>query len=317
MIENLKKIELHVHLDGSVRMKTASELLHKNMDETKQFMQANHCESLSDYLKTFDIPIQLMQDKNTLERVSYELVEDLKKDNAIYAEIRFAPQFHTSILTYEAVIESVLKGIQQGNIKVNLILCCMRGENTKIANEKTIEMAYQYLHKGVCGIDLAGDEAHYPNHMYQYIFEKCKKLNIPYTIHSGEASGVESIREAISYGTSRIGHGIRAIESDEVIHQMIENNIVLEVCPTSNIDTKVISNIENHPIDKLYKKGVKITINTDNRTVSNTTLNKEYQLLYETFHFTKEDFIQFNKNSIEASFLSEEEKQKLLMDIEK
>lgn len=312
----LKKIELHLHLDGSVRISTASFLLNKSVSELTSLMQATELNSLTEYLTKFDIPVKLMQKKENLERITYELCEDLKLDNVIYAEIRFAPIKHTNNINLDEVVLSVLNGIKKSNIKANLILCCMRGDTIE-NNNYVIDIAYKYLNKGVCAIDLAGDELHYPNYLYEYIFNKCKKLNIPYTIHSGEADGIESIRKAISYDTKRIGHGIRAIEDKNIIEMIKQKNITLEICPTSNLNTRVVDNIKNHPINKLYKQGIKVTINTDNRTVSNTNLNKEYKLLYDTFGFTKEDFIKFNKNAIEASFLSEAEKNKLLIDIEK
>lgn len=312
----MKKIELHLHLDGSVNIDYVSKKLGKKTEEVKSEMEVDEtCSSLTDYLQKFKLPISIMQSKESLEEISYELVEELKKDDVIYAEIRFAPNFHTQKLSLNEVVDSVLKGLSRGKIKTNLILCCMRGD-TKENNEKIIDLAYQYLNKGVCAIDLAGDEKNYPNELYSYIFEKCKKLNIPFTIHAGEASGYQSIEQAIALGTKRIGHGIRAIENEETIKKLIDKNITLEICPTSNLNT-LSMDIKNHPVYELYKKGVKVTINTDNRTVSNTSLEKEYDILKKTFQFQDMDFIKMNKNAIEASFLNQEEKEKLLLELEK
>ncbi|MDD3453608.1 MAG: adenosine deaminase [Bacilli bacterium] len=311
-IKNMKKIELHIHLDGSVRISTISDILNMNLSDVKKMTQVdNDCNYLKEYLAKFELPLKIMQTKENLERISYELAEDLEKDNVIYAEIRFAPQFHANSLTYDEIIDSVLNGLKKGKIRTNLILCCMRGENTYESNLKTIDIAFKYLNKGVCAIDLAGDEYNYPNQLYEYIFDKCKQLNIPYTIHSGEALGKDSIYKAISYKTKRIGHGINYENDIYLINLLKQNNITLEICPTSNLNTKVVDEIKNHPLYELYKNDVLITINTDNRTVSNTTLYNEYELLYNTFKFTKKDFIKFNINSIEASFLNEEEKKEI------
>lgn len=301
-MKNISKVELHLHLDGSVRRETIKKIL-GNIDD-KELSVLDDCKSLDDYLTKFDLPIKAMQTKENLRQIAYELVADLEKENVIYAEIRFAPLLHTKEgLSFEDIVESVLEGLNEGNIKTNLILCCMRGSSLD-NNLETIKCAKKYG----CAIDLAGAEAIYPTNDYKYIFDLCQSLNIPYTIHAGEASGEDSIKDALYFNTKRIGHGIN-YEDDFITERYIKNNITLEICPTSNIQTKVVSNIKNHPIYNLYKKGVKVTVNTDNRTVSNTNLTKEYKLLMNNFNFKIEDFIIMNIYAIEASFLKECEKQ--------
>lgn len=312
-IQKMKKVELHLHLDGSARIKTVENLLNEKDLEKK--MRGDNCKDLEEYLTKFTYPIKAMQTFENLEKITEELCEELKQDNVIYAEIRFAPNKHTENLSLTAVIDSVLKGINKSNIKINLILCCMRGDSLE-KNLEIVSLAKKYKNKGVVAIDLAGDEKKYPNELYREIFEVCRKENILYTIHSGEAAGIESIKTAMEFKTKRIGHGIAAIESDDIIEKLKLEKITLEICPTSNINTFAISRMENHPIKKLYEKGVFVTINTDNRTVSNTTLNKEYEKLYSTFNFTLNDFIEMNKMAINASFLTENEKQKLLEKLE-
>ncbi len=315
-MENLKKVELHLHLDGSVRPSTIASIL--NMDEQdvrKKVCTNKDTKDLKDYLSKFDLPISIMQTKENLIRISRELALDLKNDNVIYAEIRFAPLFHMKQgLTMDEVITSVLEGLKQVPIKTNLILCMMRGSSYE-DNYKVIETAYKFLNKGVVGIDLAGDEKNYPVDNYKDLFEIAKNKKIPFTIHAGEADDYRSIDNAIKLGAKRIGHGVRAIENDNTIKLIKENNITLEVCPISNIDTKIYKNIKEHPIKKLYDENINITISTDNRTVSNTTLNDTYKILQNTFNFTKEDFIKMNQNAIKAAFISDKEKELLLKEL--
>lgn len=308
--KKLKKVELHLHLDGSIKPSTASELLGKNI-ETEMIVNSN-CHDLNEYLKKFDIPISIMQNKENLERVSYELALDLKKDNIIYAEIRFAPLFHTKKgLTLEEVVESVLKGLKKVDIKTNLILCMMRGMSY-VDNEKIIYLAKKYLNNGVCAVDLAGAEAIYKTKDYEELFKLSTKLDIPFTIHAGEADGVESIKSALSFGTKRLGHGVNVVQSKEMTDVLIKENITLEVCPTSNLDTCIVDVYKKHPIKELYDKKMKVTISTDNNTVSNLTLSDEYQKLIDNFNFNENDFYILNLNAIDAAFISETEKEELI-----
>lgn len=312
MIEKLPKVELHIHLDGSIRPSTAAYLLNKSIEDVSNNMIASDkCEDLNEYLTKFDYPEKILQTKENLERVAYELALDLKKDNVIYAEIRFAPLKHIKEgLTLDSVVDSVLDGLSRVNIKTNLILCMMRND-TYSDNLKVIELASKYLNKGVGGIDLAGAEALYKTSSFKELFVMAKKYNIPFTIHSGEADGYDSILAAINFGATRIGHGIRAIEYDDLINLIIDNNILLEVCPTSNVQTNAVDKYTDHPIKKLIDKGVNVSINTDNRTVSNISLNLEYKKLQESFGFTKELFIKTNLNAIEHAFVSLDERAKL------
>lgn len=316
-IKNLKKVELHLHLDGSVELDTISKITNENIDELKDKMIAkDKCENLSEYLTTFDIPIKCMQTKENLTLIAKDLVDYLEKQNVIYAEIRFAPMFHTrNGLSYEEVIENVLKGLKSNNnVKTNLILCMMRGF-PKENNLKTIEVAEKYLNKGVCALDLAGAEDKYPLIDYIDLFNIIKEKNIPFTIHAGENGSYKEINLAIELGTKRIGHGIHAYENDNTIKHLIEKNILLEICPTSNVQTNSIDEYKNHPIYNFYEKGLNICINTDNKTVSNISLTDEYIKLHNTFNFNIHDFKIMNINAIKSSFLSEAEKEKLINEI--
>ena len=309
-LKNIPKVELHLHLDGSVRLDTASKLTGKSIEEVRSLMIAKEkCQDLNEYLTKFNLANEIMQSQENLTRIAKELVEDLKKDNVIYAEVRFAPLLHTKKgLTGEKVIEAVLLGLKDEDLKVNLILCMMRQFSFE-DNLKTIELASKYLDKGVVAIDLAGAEALYPTASFEKLFQIAKDKNIPFTIHAGEADGKDSILSAINFKTKRIGHGVRCIEDNETLNIIKKNNITLEVCPTSNIQTGIFENYYDHPIKKLYDMNVLVTINVDNMTVSNIDLTQEYEKLVKIFNLNIEDLKKINLNAIDAAFLTDKEKQ--------
>lgn len=298
----IKKIELHLHLDGSIREETANEILGKKCN----LKAKDKCEDLNEYLEKFEIPSIILQTKENLERVAYELALDLKKDNVIYAEIRFAPLKHLNGgLSLDEVITSVLNGLSKVDIETNLILCMMRNDSFN-DNMKVIDLAHKYGFP----IDLAGAEAIYKTKDFKELFKYAKSINVPFTIHAGEADGYESIKAAIDFGASRLGHGIKIIDYPDLINEAKEKGITLEVCPTSNVQTNAVNILKDHPIKKLYDMNVNVCINTDNRTVSNITLEDEYNKLKETFNFTNEDFLKMNLMAIEASFAQDKEKLK-------
>lgn len=307
--KTMPKIELHVHLDGSIDPLYVSKKSKKNFEKIKDEMKSNNSKDLNDYLKKFDLPIKYMQTKTDLIELSTLFAQSLKDDNVIYAEVRFAPQFHTNGgLNFDEIIDSILFGFSKVNIKINLILCLMRGMDQEL-NYKTIKCAEKYLNKGVVAIDLAGAEALYKTKEYQVLFSKAKKLGIPYTIHAGEADGASSILSAIEFETKRIGHGIRIVEDEKIMQIAADNKITFEVCPKSNIDTQVAKNYKNHPIRKMFDKGLLVTINTDNRTVSDISLTQEYENLHNYLNFSLEEVKQANINAINACFLNDKEKE--------
>lgn len=309
---NFPKVELHVHLDGSVRPNTVSDILNLDKKKIEKEMKVdNSCKDLNEYLTKFDLPLKILQTKENLIRVSEELAIDLKNDGVIYAEVRFAPILHTNDdLSCEEVIESVIEGISCVDIKINLIICLMRNVSDN-DNYKVIEAGLKYINNRVVGFDLAGAEAIYKTSKFEELFKYINKYNIPYTIHAGEADGVSSIKSAIAFGTKRIGHGVRIMEDNSMIKYAKEYNITFEVCPTSNIDTKIFKEYKDHAIKKMYDNNLNITINTDNRTVSNITLTEEYEKLINTFNFNLEDLKIMNINAINASFINVIEKEKL------
>ena len=314
MIEDIKKIELHCHLDGSVRPSTAAEYLGISVEDAEAKMcYKEKASNLNEYLTKFDIPCMVMQTKEMLERVSRELGEDLVKDNIIYAEVRFAPHKHTKKgLSLDEVVESVLKGFRSvNNIKINVLLCMMRDfdENT---NMEILDLYERFKDKGVCGIDLAGAEGLYPTINFKNLFDEAYRRGIPFTIHAGEADGVLSINAALSFGTKRIGHGIRALDDLNLVNRMVVSDILFEVCPTSNLQTGASRSYEEHQLRELFDYGASVLINTDNRTVSDTNLNKEIKYMMDAQGFTTDDIKKMMIMGARHAFLSEEEINELI-----
>lgn len=322
------KVELHLHLDGSLRPETVHDLLREQsdtnigIDEVRKRLTISDSDiTLVDYLKKFDLPIMLLQTKESLKRASFELVEDLASENTIYAEIRVAPIQHIEKgLTPEEVVSSILEGInkvtEKNNITIGLLLCAMRNRPPE-ESDFLIELASKFRNKGVVGLDLAGDEAGYPATLFKDFFNKAKSNKIPFTIHAGEAKGPESITEAINLGAMRIGHGIRAYESEEVMNIIVKKGICLECCPISNRDTHAITDFKKYPILYYLKRGIAVTLNSDNRTVSNTNYNKEVEFLKKYLPLEHKHIKEFNLNAIKHSFISDKIKKELISKLNK
>ncbi len=325
ILGKIPKIELHCHLDGSVRPETMYELMLQQGEnlETKDIKKfeklvsvREECDSLIEYLKKFSYPLKVMQKGENIERITYELLEDLSKQNVKYVEIRFAPFLHMNDdLTFDEVVESVLKAMGRAkkdlNILSNAILICMR--NQSLENSlKVVEYGEKYLGKGVVAVDLAGNEQDFPPEMHKEAFELAHKKGYSITIHGGETGIVENIPKSIELlHAKRIGHGIAAIKDPKVMELLKEKNIFLEMCPTSNLQTKAVDSIKNYPIRKYLELGIGVTINTDNTTVSNTSLAKEYELLMDKLNFSMEEILKLIDNGVEAAFISREEKEDL------
>ena len=304
----MKKIELHLHLDGSINIDYASRLLGR---DCKDDLISTGSNSLADYLTKFDLPIDLLQDYDNIIEFCYLLGNDLVNDGVIYAEVRFCPLFHNKNISVDRVITAIRVGFNRvKDLKINLIFCMMRHFPFE-KNLEIIKLAKKYLGNGCCAIDLAGGEAQFKTSEFEELFKIAREENIPFTIHAGEADGADSLMSAISFGTKRIGHGVRCIEDENVVNLIRDKGIYLEVCPTSNIDTKTFNSMKEHSIKELVDKNILVTISTDNRTVSNTNLKHEYEVLSDTFGFNEDDFLKFNLNAIDAAFISEEEKEEL------
>ncbi len=323
VIQNMPKIILHLHLDGSLRPESVQKWLEKQgkivtLDEVKKDLMVNKdCRNLNEYLQKFDLPAQVLQSAENIEQATYELFEDLSKQKVIYAEVRFAPAKHTEDgLSDEQVVQAAIKGMEKAKSKFeidgSLILCCMRGDTLE-RNLKTINVARKFLNKGVSAIDLAGAEALFPTSDYEEIFKKANEQGIPFTIHAGEADGPESIKKAIEFGAKRIGHGVRCVEDTKLMDILRIKEIPLEICPISNLQTQAVAG--KHPLEKLYRRGLFLTINTDNNTVSNTSILEEYEWVLENTNLTSNDLLQMNMNAARFAFVPLIEKARLVSEI--
>lgn len=315
-------IDLHLHFDGSLPVDTVwNQAIKQNIDlqvsdkaELKDKLSiSDDCESLNEYLEKFDLPLTVLQTKDGITQAMEDLIKELVKEDMVYAEIRFAPQLHERKgLAQEEVVEAAIQGVKNGcagqAFKVQLILCCMRGNDNQEANLETVRLTEKYLGNVVCACDLAGAEAIFKTYEFESLFEYAQSMDVPYTIHAGEADGVDSIRSAIAFGTKRIGHGVRCVEDGELVAELKAKGITLECCPISNLHTKAVRDMKDHPILPLLQQGLKTTINTDNRTVSDTTIAKEVEAVRSACELTKDEEIQLYLNAAEAAFLTDDEK---------
>ena len=316
-------IDLHLHLDGAITVPIAKQLaeiqgfqLPTDSDEEleKYLTVPPDCKSLNDFLRCFEIPGYLLQTPVGLREAVRLVADNIKSQGVVYAEIRFAPQYHTKDgMTQEEAIKAALEGLKETELKANLILCCMRGDGNDAQNEETIELAAKYLVEdgGVVAVDLAGAEALYPTENYRELFAKARELGIPFVIHAGEAAGAESVRYAIEFGAKRIGHGVRIFEDPEVVALVKEKGVTLEMCPTSNAQTRVIDNMSEYPLMKYLDDGIKVTLNTDDMGIEGTTLANEYRIMEEYFNLSPEQERILLTNAIEAAFTTDAVKNQL------
>ncbi|MDX8342593.1 adenosine deaminase [Rossellomorea sp. YZS02] len=321
----MPKIELHCHLDGSVRPETIIDLAKKDgiqlpsfdQDKIKEELIAPlDCESLDEYLEKFSIPNDVMQSRENLKRITFELYEDAAEENVKYMEVRFAPLLHTrNGLSVEEIIESVIDGMKEAeerfDIKGNIILCCMRTMSPESAFE-VVEKGKGFLGKGVVAIDLcASEEAGFCAKFVEPI-ALAREYGYRVTIHAGETGVGRNVLEAVEWlGAERIGHGVYITDCPEAYQVVKDKGIVLEICPTSNVQTKAVREFRDHPLYEFHRDGIKITINTDNRTVSDTTMTKECELVWGEFAMSEEDYREIYLNSVDAAFASDEVKEEL------
>lgn len=323
--DNLPKIELHCHLDGSVRPETIIDIsIEDNINIPSNNIKIIRnmsiapweCESLDEYLERFKLPLMVMQTKDSIRRIAFELLEDASKENVKYIEVRFAPLLHREKgLSIEEIIESVLEGIKDAenkyDIKGNLILSCLKHMPVETAVE-VIEKGKKFLGKGVVAVDLAASEDEGFSQRFVEPIALARKYGYRVTIHSGETGVGRNVLEAVEMlGAERIGHGVYITNCLEAYNIVKEKNITLEICPTSNVQTKAVNSYESHPVYDFHKDGIKITINTDNRTVSDTTMTKEYNILSDKFNLSYEEYKKMYYNAIEASFANKEIKERL------
>lgn len=330
ILQQLPKVDLHLHLDGSLKPETIMELalsqgIKLPVYEKEQlipFMRVgDDCGSLQEYLTKFEFTTRFLQTPEALERVAYEVLEQSAYHNCKYAEVRFAPQLHRKNgLSLEETIHYVIVGLKRGEkqfgVKARAIAICMRNHSRE-DNIEVIEAAAKYVGKGMAAVDLAGDEASYPPEFFREVFAVSHKRGIPVTIHAGEAAGANNIYEAVTnLGATRVGHGVRLKESSSILEMVVSRQIPLEMCPISNIQTKAVSGWDTYPIREYYDRGIMVTVNTDNPSVSGTDITKEYRILAEKFGFSVSELATLIMNGAEASFLEDGEKKSLKRELQ-
>jgi len=329
LLQRLPKVELHCHLDGSLRVPTILDLAKKD----KVTLPASSAEELSkllfigktrgsleDYIKRFDITLSVMQTPAALDRTAYELIEDVAKENVRYIEIRYSPILHTEKgMTMGESVEAVRGGLKRGQkdfgVKSGIIVCGIRNISAA-ASLKLADLTVRYKNKGVVGFDLAGAEENFPAKDHQEAFYMILNNNINATIHAGEAYGPSSIHQAIHHcGAHRIGHGTRLKENKDLMNYVNDHRITLEVCLTSNWQTKSIRSLKYHPLKYYYDQGIRVTLNTDNRLMSGTTLTKEFLLAHKLFGFKLHDFREMIIMAMKSAFIPYAERKQMIRNI--
>ncbi|MEU7859469.1 adenosine deaminase [Nonomuraea sp. NPDC049141] len=335
-IRRAPKVLLHDHLDGGLRAESIVELARDcgygelpttDSDNLREWFEAAaDSGSLERYLETFQHTVGVMQTREALARVAAECAEDLADDGVVYAEVRFAPEQHTTTgLSLDQVVEAVLEGFRQGSagreIKVGTLLTAMRHQARSM---EIAELAVRYRDVGVVGFDIAGAEAGYPPTRHLDAFEYLQRENAHFTIHAGEAFGLPSIWQAIQWcGADRLGHGVRIIDDISVSGDgsaklgrlaayVRDKRIPLEMCPTSNLQTGAADSIAEHPIGLLRRLHFRVTVNTDNRLMSRTSLSQEFDKLVEAFGYGWDDLQWFTVNAMKSGFIPFDERLALI-----
>ena len=329
LLKRLPKVELHCHLDGSLRVPTILDLAKKDKVTlptsssnklSKLLVIGKTRGSLEDYIKRFDITLSVMQTPQALTRTAYELIEDVAKENVRYIEIRYSPILHKEKgMTMGESVEAVREGLKRGQkdfgVKSGIIVCGIR--NISAATSlKLADLTVRYKNKGVVGVDLAGAEENFPAKDHQEAFYMILNNNINATIHAGEAYGPSSIHQAIHHcGAHRIGHGTRLKENKDLMNYVNDHRIALEVCLTSNWQTRSIRSLKYHPLKYYYDQGIRVTINTDNRLMSGTTLTKEFLLAHKLFGFKLHDFREMIIMAMKSAFIPYAERKQMIRKI--
>lgn len=325
LLRRLPKAELHCHLDGSVRPATLLELAEeygqplpsRDVEELRDFMRASDARSLEDYLARFDTTLSVMQTAEALERIAYELAEDAARDGVRYIEVRFAPLLNVrGGLTLGDAVEAPLAGLARAEhdhgISGRLILCALRHLEPARSLE-TAELAVVYRDRGVVGFDLAGAEAGNPARRHAAAFAYAREHDLACTCHAGEGDDSHSVRQAVHFcGAHRLGHATRLIEDERLTSYVNDRRIALEICLTSNVQTRASLTYEQHPLRRYFDRGMKVVLNTDNRLMSDTTLTDEYLLAATHLDFSLEELAAIALNSFEAAFVPWEERERMI-----
>ncbi len=315
----LPKVELHLHLDCNLSYEVVAAIdpAVTKEDYLHDYIAPEKCIDLADFLTRAVKGFALMQTAAQLQLVVHDLFKQLVADNVLYAEIRFAPLQHLQqgLTPYEVVAateEATAAAIKETGIEARLILCTLR-HFTEAQSLETIKLVEQFKGTYVAGFDIAADEAGFPIDAHISAFKYAKEKNIFCTAHAGEAKGAASVWETLQYfGPTRIGHGVRSFEDEKLVAHLKQHKIHLEICPTCNVQINIYDTYKNHPVDKLYRSGVSLNINTDARTICNIDLNREYKKLQQNFGWTADDFYTTNVNALQAAFITDDVKTILL-----
>lgn len=325
-LKALPKIDLHRHLEGSLRLETLAEIARthqidlpgKDFETIRPYVQiTNEPPSSRSFLAKFKVLRRFYQSPETISRLAYEAVADAAEDNVCYLELRFSPQALARIRGFsygevtDWVIAATSNAAQDYGIQVGLIVTLVRHDPLNSAR-KVAEVAFERHNRGVVGLDLAGDEVNYPMTPFQGLFNEAKALGMGITIHAGEWSGADRVEEAIKeLGAVRIGHGVRAVENSRTIKLVRERSVALEICLTSNIQTGVVHNISHHPLIDLLGLDVLATLNTDDPSVSGIALTDEYYLAVQKLNLNYADLKKMTLNAANAAFLPPDQRKKL------
>ena len=323
-LRRLPKTDLHVHLDGSVRPETLIELAEERGAELpttdpvalRDHMHVQDARDLVDYLSRFDITLSVMQDEAALERIAYELAADAAAENVRYMEVRFSPVLNIQEgLTLEKAVEAPLQGLRRAeqdfDIRTGIIICGIRNMSPHTSMELA-DLTVDFKHRGVLAFDLAGAEYNNPAKMHREAFYRVGNANVAATIHAGEAYGPESIHQALHYcNANRIGHGTRLFEDPELMQYVNDFRIPLEICITSNVQTRAVESFADHPVRLYYDEGLVVTLNTDNRLMSGTTVTQEFWRAHEHLGFTWDELARISLYGFESAFLPYQDKQAL------
>jgi len=339
LLKSLPKVLLHEHLDGVLRPQTVIDLARDEKYPdlptsdaaalAQWFHQGANKGSLAKYLEGFAHTIAVMQTEEALERVAYEQAADLSKDGVVYFETRFAPVFHTKKkLTHQQVVSAVLKGLERGRkdfgVCSGLIICAMRNMDVSL---EMAELAVDFRERGVVGFDLAGEEGGYPPKKHVDAFHYIQRQNFNITIHAGEGYGKESIWQAIQYcGAHRIGHGTRliddiaiaegkAVKLGDLAQYVLDKRIPLEICLISNVHTGATPSLAEHPFKILYQEKFRVTLNTDNRLMSDTSMTQEFEAAANTFGLSMDDFEKITINAMKSAFLPYDQRCRLIYSV--
>ena len=314
-LKKLPKIELHCHLDGSLSREFIGTRLGRAVS-VRELSVEEDCRSLAEYLEKFDLPCSCLKDEDGLEGAGYDVLRTMSRENVCYAEIRFAPLLSvTEEMGTGQVISALLKGLEKGKkdfgVEYNVITCAMR-HHSEEENYQMIRTAREFLGKGVCAADLAGAEAVYPMSDFMSLFKRVKELGMPFTLHAGECGNAQNIEASVLAGAGRIGHGIAMRGKPDIQKLVRKAGVGIEMCPISNLQTKAVPGTEAYPLREFLDAGLMVTINTDNRTVSRTSLTKELDFIQRTYGITDEEILHMMKNAAKTAFVDEEMKKRLL-----